>query len=177
MEKYCTEERIDTASEQELYEMKLWIFKESQRLEQEQKMVDSKIKAIEDEIANFRQNLQQERSALEHEKQRLKDDKVLFDQQIEILKDGFDKLNTDKKRLEKEWKKLEQEKGYIREDEFSRAEVFFFGVNSLISLKKRYKDLMKIYHPDNLCGDHEMCDLINQEYNILLRQFDTYMNA
>ena len=177
MDKYLSEERIDKATEEELYEMKLWIFKESQRLEQEQKMVDSKIEAIEKEINNFRQKIQMERSSLEHDKQRLADDKVLFDQQIEILKDGFDKLNTDKKRLEKEWKKLEQEKGYIREDEYSRAELLFYGVNSLLALKKRYKDLMKIYHPDNLLGDHEMCDMINQEYNILLRQFDTYMKA
>ena len=108
---------------------------------------------------------------------KFKDDQALFDQQIEILKDGFDKLNADRKKIEREWKKLEQERGFLREDEYSRAEFFFQGVNSLLALKKRYRDLMKIYHPDNMCGDHRVCDMINEEYNILLRQFDSYMKA
>ncbi len=177
MEKYISEERIDTATEDELLQMKLWIYKESQRLQMEQAMVDKKVREIEAEVTNFRTNLQLDRSMLEHDKQKLKDEQALFDQQIEILKDGFDKLNADKKQLAREWKKLEQERGYLREDEYSRAEFFFHGVNSLLALKKRYRDLIKIYHPDNLCGDHEMCDMINEEYNILLRQFDSYMKA
>lgn len=172
-----SEERIDKATMDELLEMKLWIFQESERIEQERRVVDKKVAQIEEEIKKLRVDLQAERSALEHEKQRLSDDKVLFDQQIEILKEGFDKLNADKKHIEREWKKLEQEKGFIREDEYSRGEFFFHGVNSMLALKKRYRDLMKIYHPDNMCGDHEMCDIINQEYNVLLRQFDTYMKA
>ena len=177
MEKFISEERIDVATEEELLEMKLWIYKESQRLEQEQAMVDKKVAEIEKEVGNFRTGIQRERSKLEHDKQKLRDEQALFDQQIEILKDGFDKLNADKKLIEREWKKLEQEKGYIREDEYHRAEIFFTGVDSLLSLKKRYRDLMKIYHPDNLRGDHEMCDMINQEYNVLLRQYDSYMKA
>ncbi len=177
MEKFISEEKIDIATEDELLEMRLYIYKESQRLQQEQNAIDKKVAEIENEVNNFRHNIQMERSMLEHDKQKLKDEQALFDQQIEILKEGFDKLNSDKKQIEREWKKLEQEKGYMREDEYSRAEFFFHGVNSLLALKKRYRDLMKIYHPDNLCGDHEMCDLINEEYNILQRQFDAYMKA
>ncbi len=177
MEKFISEERIDKATEEELFEMKLWIYKESQRLEQEQMAVDRKVAEIEAEMKKFRDRFQLERSHLEHDKQKLQDDKALFDQQIEILKEGFDKLNIDKKKLERDRKKLEQEKGYLREDEYSRAEFFFQGVNSLLALKKRYRDLMKIYHPDNLCGDHKLCDIINEEYNVLLRQFDAYMKA
>ena len=107
---------------------------------------------------------------LEHDKQKLKDEQALFDQQIEILKEGFDKLNSDKKVIEREWKKLEQEKGYMREDEYNRAEFFFHGVNSMLALKKRYRDLMKIYHPD--AGGHEEASKkINAEYNILKKRF------
>ena len=177
MEEFFSEERIDKATEEELYEMRLYIFKESQRLSREQDAVDKKVAEIEKKVYELRHNIQLERGMLEHDKQKLKDEQALFDQQIEILKDGFDKLNQDKKKIEREWMKLEQEKGYLREDEYSRAEFFFHGVNSLLALKKRYRDLMKIYHPDNLCGDHEMCDIINEEYNVLLRQFDTYMKA
>ncbi|WP_029321313.1 hypothetical protein [Butyrivibrio sp. AE3004] len=177
MEKFISEEKIDKATEEELLEMKLWIYKESQRLEHEQIIVDRKVAEIEKEMNNFRDRFQFERSKFEHDKQKFQDDKVLFDQQIEILKEGFDKLNVDKKKLERERKKFEQEKGYLREEEYSRAEFFFEGVNSLLALKKRYRDLMKIYHPDNMCGDHRICDMINEEYNILLRQFDAYMKA
>ena len=177
MQEFLSEERIDKANKDELLEMRLFIYKESQRLEQEQRAIDKKISEIEKEVNNFRHNIQMERSMLEHDKQKLKDEQALFDQQIEILKEGFDKLNADKKVIEREWKKLEQEKGYLLEDEYSRGEFFYHGVNSLLALKKRYRDLMKIYHPDNLCGDHEMCDIINEEYNILLRQFDAYMKA
>ena len=177
MEKFISEERIDKATEDELLEMRLWIYKESQRLEQEQKAVDEKVAEIEKKMENLRVRFQTERSQFEHDKQKFKDDQALFEQQIEILKEGFDKLNADKKVIEREWKKLEQEKGYLREDEYSRAEFFFKGVNSLLALKKRYRDLMKIYHPDNMCGDHRLCDMINEEYNILLRQFDSYMKA
>ena len=47
--------------------------------------------------------------------------------------------------------------------------MFFAGVNSLGSLKKRYKDLLKIYHPDNVNGDTEVLQEINREYDRLLR--------
>ena len=36
-----------------------------------------------------------------------------------------------------------------------------------ISLKKRYKDLIKIYHPDNLAGDTGTIQEINREYDKL----------
>ena len=31
--------------------------------------------------------------------------------------------------------------------------------------KRRYKDLMKIFHPDNNAGDEELVQLINKEFN------------
>ena len=44
---------------------------------------------------------------------------------------------------------------------------FFSGVESRQSLKKRYKDLNKIYHPDNLDGDKNTVQEINSEYHKL----------
>lgn len=40
------------------------------------------------------------------------------------------------------------------------------------ALKKRYKQLLKIYHPDNLCGDTETLQEINREYDRLLKQYE-----
>ena len=44
---------------------------------------------------------------------------------------------------------------------------FFSGVNTASSLKKRYKDLIKIFHPDNLSGDTVVIQKINREYQEL----------
>ena len=50
--------------------------------------------------------------------------------------------------------------------------MLFRGVNSFLALKKRYKDLIKMYHPDNVAGDHEMVQLINREYEELKKGYE-----
>ena len=45
--------------------------------------------------------------------------------------------------------------------------MFFKGVQDNVSLKKRYKELLKIYHPDNLNGDKEILQAISAEYETL----------
>ena len=39
----------------------------------------------------------------------------------------------------------------------------------MILTLKRYKDLLKIYHPDNTHGDNNIVLAINEEYERLLR--------
>ena len=48
---------------------------------------------------------------------------------------------------------------------------YFVGVNDRKSLKKRYHDLLKIYHPDNLNGDSTVSRQIQEEYKSLLNKF------
>ena len=45
-------------------------------------------------------------------------------------------------------------------------------MNSQAALKKRHKELMKIYHPDNSCGDQEILIKINEEYEELKLRFE-----
>ena len=45
--------------------------------------------------------------------------------------------------------------------------LFFKGVSNPLTLKKRYKDLIKIFHPDNLCGDTDLLQKINKVYESL----------
>ena len=45
--------------------------------------------------------------------------------------------------------------------------LFFKGVDNELALKKRYRDLTKIFHPDNLNGDTDTLKHINKEYNAL----------
>lgn len=49
--------------------------------------------------------------------------------------------------------------------------VYFAGVNNLKSLKKRYHDLLKIYHPDNQNGDSTVSKQIQEEYEFLLKKY------
>lgn len=53
-----------------------------------------------------------------------------------------------------------------------KGELFFSGVGSKQSLKKRYKDLIKIYHPDNMDGDTDTIQEINSEYNKLCALYE-----
>ena len=42
-------------------------------------------------------------------------------------------------------------------------------MNNELALKKRYRDLIKIFHPDNLAGDTNTIQMINEEYNEMKR--------
>ena len=48
---------------------------------------------------------------------------------------------------------------------------WFAGINSAEELKKRYKELLKIYHPDNQAGDTSAVQQIQAEYEKLLRKY------
>ena len=75
-------------------------------------------------------------------------------------------------------KKVNQYHDEMQDDGYSYGDggyvpVFFFkGVNSPLGLKKRYKDLIKIFHPDNLFGDHDTILKINKEYEMMKKKFN-----
>lgn len=50
--------------------------------------------------------------------------------------------------------------------------IFFKGCNTLESLNKRYKDLVKIYHPDSGNGNDKVFIEITEEYEGLKSSFD-----
>ena len=56
--------------------------------------------------------------------------------------------------------------------EIIRGDKFFAGVTSELALKKRYKDLIKIYHPDNVSGDTDTVQEINREYDALKTRWE-----
>ena len=94
---------------------------------------------------------------------------------MEILKNGFAQLEADRKAFEREKEAFrKREADAARKSSIhSKVEemgVFFAGVKNQLALKKRYKDLLKIYHPDNLAGDKEMMQQISREYEHLKRQ-------
>ncbi|MBR1622829.1 MAG: molecular chaperone DnaJ, partial [Pseudobutyrivibrio sp.] len=82
------------------------------------------------------------------------------------------KLADDKKQFERKKKFYEQVQSsyvepYYETDNIVHGEMFFSGVSSQKALKKRYKDLIKIYHPDGDAGDTATVAEINREYEEL----------
>lgn len=127
-------------------------------------------------LENERRTLEQERREfnrwVEIEDRRLEQQQKLFDMKFKILEEELMKLATEKEQVKK------QKAFYQRVSDFNaqseekssnvvKADMFFSGVGNKQSLKKRYKDLIKIYHPDNLDGDNNTIQEINSEYNKL----------
>lgn len=112
------------------------------------------------------------------EKKKIADEAALFDKKYKVLEMGFAKLDADRKAFEAQKRafsfrqKYEQESAAMTDDDLEKAasEMYFFrGVTHILALKKRYKDLIKIYHPDNLDGDKSALQQINREYEQLKR--------
>jgi len=162
-------------SVEELNELKAWLFNENIRIEAAQ----NKLHQMEQKFVSERKQFQDEMKEVNHklvkEKTRLKEDMAFFEKKMEILKSGFSQLDMDKRKLEKEMLHFEAEKeAYTRETRYARydtVEYLFRGVTSLLSLKKRYKDLIKMFHPDNIAGDHEMVLVINKYYEKMRSEY------
>lgn len=78
----------------------------------------------------------------------------------------------DKEQFERRKKFYEQVQSsymepYYEPDNIVQGEMFFSGVSDKKALKKRYKDLIKIYHPDGESGDTATVAEINREYEDL----------
>lgn len=141
----------------------------------------------EQEIKEAKKELKQQKRLLEQEKQEFLRNKEYEEKRLEREKQLFD---MKWKMLEEEWRKLviEQERVerkkqfYTRMEEFEASErkncsdfqvsEFFHGVKNKGTLKKRYKDLIKIFHPDNLAGDTLVIQKINAEYEKLKKNFE-----
>ncbi|MBQ9438270.1 MAG: hypothetical protein IJU50_08045 [Lachnospiraceae bacterium] len=152
----------EAASMEELAELKKWLFGENIRLGEERKKLD----AYAEEISK--------------EKAKLVQENELFDKKMQILTRGFDELNMDKKRFAEEKRREEAWLRQEREDLASigdNVSVFFKGVTNSFLLKKRYRDLLKLFHPDNMGGDHQMVIKINQEYDRLKNDFEFKQRA
>ena len=156
-------------SDEALKELKTFLFKENIRLKNEQKELDDYKERLLRERAQFRMEMDMLQHKAVLEQKRIKDDNKFFEKKMDILKEGYRQLDEDKRRLEKEKQRFRLEKE-LREGEIrvsgmgDVASALFRGVTNPLALRKRYKDLLKIFHPDNLCGDAELVQMINREY-------------
>lgn len=156
-----------------------WLFSENIRIQSEKQILEEKLDKLEQEKQEFKREVKKAAHRIKLENDRLKQERKFMDLKFKILEDGFLKLSAEQESFEKEKKQYKKEQTnkkfkntYSNEwddvfcktqkipDEFS----FFKGVTNPLGLKKRYKDLIKIFHPDNLFGDNDTIVKINYEY-------------
>ncbi len=109
---------------------------------------------------------------VEIEDRRLEQQRTLFEMKFKILEDELVKLAAEREEIEKKKAFYDMvddfhEKAYRQIPDQQVGELFFRGVVTQQSLKKRYKDLIKIYHPDNIDGDNALVLEITKEYDHL----------
>lgn len=139
-------------------------------LEEERRTISEQRRKLERDQQEFKRKV-------EFEDRRLEQQQKLFEMKFKLLEEELVKLASEKEQIEKqkafyhrvsEFEKREQERIPAK---VVRGEMFFIGVGSKQSLKKRYKDLIKIYHPDNIGGDKNTIQEINREYDQLSKVF------
>ena len=110
-------------------------------------------------------------------------EKWCFQQTVELehtrreLENSKREMERHQRELEFQKRKFEMEKNLEQENRNQssnvvKGEMFFMGVGNEKSLRKRYKDLIKIYHPDNLNGDTGTIQEINREYQVLMQKLE-----
>ena len=161
----------------ELNKLKVWFFKENVRLQ----TLESELKNREDELSEKQEQFEREaletKRRLDRERKRLKNDEDFFEKKLDILRNGFAQLDIERTKIKNDRIRLEAERSahisYSRHERSAdMAELLFQGVNSLIALKKRYRDLLKIFHPDNTGGDHNMVLTINKLYDEIKSDYE-----
>lgn len=156
-------------SEKELMEKTKWLFNENVRIAAEKKKIEDEYKVIEAQ----KDLLHKQHKSNTLLKAQLENQKNLFDRQWQLLEIETRKLACDQQKFENQ--KLKYRDRVYREARRNLpatvdAGLFFTGVSDQKSLKKRYRDLQKIYHPDNMNGDHSIIQSINTEYEKMLKK-------
>lgn len=149
-----------------------WCFKETVELERKRKELEREQRALKEEKQSFEWEKKDFYIRQETEDMKLVQREKLLDMKWEILEKELHKLAGDRAIVEEQKNYYEEQirSGFAGGDEetpMANPGMFFSGVSNELALKKRYKDLIKIYHPDNLCGDTRTLQEINKEYERL----------
>ncbi len=169
------EETLENGSKEELNELKSWLFRENVRLITAAKELEEMQERFAREKEQFQDEVKAINRKISGERDRLKEDSLFFEKKMDILKNGFAQLDMDRRRLEKERARMEAQREVMEQPAYGMSRdisAFFRGVKNPLALKKRYKDLIKIFHPDNVAGDKEIIQMINIEYENLKRDYD-----
>ena len=173
-------EKLEAASsEDQLGEIKLWLFKESIRLRDEKFELEMERKDFLNERENAREENRRYEEHLALKTRQLRAEEDLIEQKHNIIKRGFEELDRDRQALNARESAIREREAGLEErslmlDSGEIDDVLFRGADNILLLKKRYKDLMKVFHPDCLGGDTEMVKALNKTYDRLLRECDHF---
>lgn len=174
-----TEENVEAADEPAILEefnpanevaARQWLLLEKTRLEQKQAELESEKAKLEQQKKDFEleQNIAEQRNRATQ--QQLEREQNLFQMKWRVLEEELKRLAADRKKIEREREEIEALKASQPVNDFQYS-MFFVGVTNRLMLKKRYRDLIKIFHPDNIAGDNETLQEINREYEELQEIF------
>lgn len=167
---------------EEINNLKVWMFQERVRIQAKK----DELNELSRELQEEKRTLERERNALnakiKAENKRFQDNEIFMAKKQKIIEDAFRQLAVDKKALECERLNFEYEKNKYRRQRLNsrttsfdnsscQGAIFFRGVDNELALRKRYKELLKIFHPDNKCGDTKTLLLIQNEYESMKKQY------
>ena len=179
------EELMKMETPDDIKTMKHWMFKEQVRIQAKQE----ELEALNRDLHSLKRALERERIALDVKaktlKKRYDDNEIFIAKKKKIIEDAYQQLTLDRKALECERLNFEHEKGKYKRQKMAGMRnnshsfesgaydgtCVFRGVDNDMELRKRYKELLKIFHPDNKCGDTKTFLLIQTEYESLRRKY------
>ncbi len=174
-------EKLEAVDEEwQLKEIKLWLFKESVRLRDEKFELEMQKRDFLNERENAREENRRYEEHLKVRSVQIRREEELIDQKHDIIKKGFDELDRDRKALNAREASIRDREAALEQREAYTPEstevndVLFRGADNILLLKKRYKDLMKMFHPDCLGGDTEMVKSLNRTYDRLIKECDSF---
>ena len=148
-----------------------WQFKEAVELEHKKQEIKEAYRELEEERKEFEKEKQEFQMHKQLDDMRAEQEKKLFEMKWKILESELKKLAAEKEQIARQrdfYRYVSEfQNSTIEQTTVVKGEMFFCGVNNEESLKKRYKDLIKIYHPDNQNGDKRTLQEINTEYEKL----------
>lgn len=178
------DEKLNEAKTDDIKKMKTWMFQEQ-----------VKIQAKKDELLDLGKELLEEKKKIERERKELDiriqaerkrshDNEILVAKKLKLLEEAYQKLAMEKKALECDRLNFEYERNRYRStkktagnrtasvnNDIASGIIYFRGVDNQLALRKRYKELLKIFHPDNRCGDTATLQKIQTEYDDLKKQY------
>ncbi len=152
-------------------EQKEWLFKENMRLADERAKLEEERRAFEKYKSEETMKLDHRRAIDSIESRRVEMEKNLLEKKIALLEKEYIRLANDKEAFELLKKRHRTVVNHNVTYNFNGVDVMFAGVDSEFALKKRYRDLLKIFHPDNLDGDTAVIQDINTAYNNLKKKY------
>ena len=174
--------KLENADGDELKELKLWLFKEGIRISNEAQELEGRRIIFSREFEDAKEENRKYEEHLSARAKQLRVNEDLIEQKFTAIKRGFDELDRDRQALNRREAAIHDKEAQLAEmlkyghaygsDDFGDA--LFVGADNPLLLKKRYKDLMKMYHPDCPGGDTEMMKTITRAYDRQLKDYEAY---